>query len=394
MIFTSGPAPHVFGLPPGADFPAALVAGLLAHHQGQPPEAMARITLFLNTQRMRRRVRECLLAKGATFLPRLRLVTELKDDPLLSGTDPGVSALGRRLELAVLIDRLLAAEPDLAPRAALYELADSLAALMDEMRAEDVSPGRLAALDMEGHAAHWARIGRRPDRHQNRQSRNAQDAYRACTQPWLAHLDVDEFLLPDLPPGEILAGLPRHQAMLRAEPFEAMHDPTLPDDIYTARLFRGALRDPHAALRPAVLGPYAGVLPQAMLSHLAGKAFFRTGIKGLSPRLHGAFLNGERLPGPPFDPRLRLLHFHAQDRAAWQAALPFRLTRGAYQYHPELQSHLAAATPEQVAAFYATTQELTADSIAVLRKAGRLVEADLHLADKVAQLEKARDGHA
>ena len=243
-------------------------------------------------------------------------------------------------------------------------------------------------------AAHWARIGRRPDRHQNRQSRNAQDAYRACTLPWLAHLDVDEFLLADLPPGEILAGLPRHQAMLRAEPFEAMHDPTLPDDIYTARLFRGALRDPHAALRPAVLGPYAGVLPQAMLSHLAGKAFFRTGINGLSPRLHGAFLNGERLPGPPFDPRLRLLHFHAQDRAAWQAALPFRLTRGAYQYHPDLQSHLAAATPEQVTAFYATTQELTADSIAVLRKAGRLVEADLNLADKVAQLEKARHGHA
>lgn len=241
--------------------------------------------------------------------------------------------------------------------------------------------------------AHWARIGRRPDRHQNRQARNAQDAYRSCALPWLAHIDVDEFILgPD--PGPVLAALPPAQVMLRMEPFEAMHDPALPDDIFTARQFRGALREAHADLRRTILGDHAAVLPQAMLSHLAGKAFFRTGIKGLSPRLHGAFLQGERLPGPAFDPRLRLLHFHAQDRAAWAAALPFRLTRGAYQYHPELQAFLTGASPAEVDAFYQNTQTLTPAKTALLQGAGRLVSADLHLAAKAARLEGIADGDA
>ena len=50
-------APRVFGLPPGVDFPQALVDGLLARCQGQPPEALARVELIVNTERMRRRIR-------------------------------------------------------------------------------------------------------------------------------------------------------------------------------------------------------------------------------------------------------------------------------------------------------------------------------------------------
>ncbi|PTE16595.1 double-strand break repair protein AddB [Pseudogemmobacter blasticus] len=156
----AGPGPHVFGLPPGADFPARLAEGLLQRLGRQTPEALARVTIFLNTQRMRRRLRACLTASGATLLPRLRLVTELGGDPLLCGPEPAVSGLGRRLELVVLIDRMLRADPSLAPRGALFDLADSLAALMDEMRAEGVDPEAVAALDVEGHAAHWARSQR------------------------------------------------------------------------------------------------------------------------------------------------------------------------------------------------------------------------------------------
>jgi double-strand break repair protein AddB len=157
-MFTK-PGPRLFALPPGADFPARLATGLVDRLHDAPPEAMAGVTLFLNTQRMRRRVQHSLAVRGATFLPRMRLVTELGDDPLTGG-GPAVSALGRRLELVVLIDRLLAAEPGLAPRASLYELADSLAALMDEMRAEGVPPDRVVGLDVSAHAGHWARTQR------------------------------------------------------------------------------------------------------------------------------------------------------------------------------------------------------------------------------------------
>lgn len=155
----SKPSP-LYGLPSGVDFPAALAEGILERMRDQPPEAMARVTVYLNTQRMRRRLREILIKQSPGFLPRLRLVTDLGQDPLLGSAGPVTSGLGRRLELAVLIDRLLAAEPDLAPRAALYDLADSLAALMDEMRAENVAPEVLDGLDIEGHAAHWARTRR------------------------------------------------------------------------------------------------------------------------------------------------------------------------------------------------------------------------------------------
>ena len=159
MMFPA-PGPRLFGLPPGVDFPARLAAGLRARLAGQPPEAMARVTIYLNSQRMRRRLREALLAGGAGFLPRLKLVSEPGNDPLLTGQSEAASPLGRRLELAVLIDRLLTAEPDLAPRHALYDLADSLANLMDEMRAEEVDPAALDLLDIEGHAAHWSRTRR------------------------------------------------------------------------------------------------------------------------------------------------------------------------------------------------------------------------------------------
>lgn len=241
-------------------------------------------------------------------------------------------------------------------------------------------------------AEYWARHGTRPERHQNRQARNCLRCYRASDLDWLGHIDIDEFLLPSAPVSEILASAPPDQVMLRAEPFEAMHDAALEDDIFTARHFRGAFRQPnHHHLRPAILGPYAALLPLGLLSHSAGKAFFRTGIRGLQPRLHGAFLDGERLPGPDFDPRLRLLHFHAQNRAAWLAALPFRLTRGAYQYHPELQAHLATASPEELATFYEATQCLNPEKAALLAKEGRLVAAKLDLRAKRARVFGAKE---
>ncbi len=148
---------NLFGLPPGIDFPAQLVAGLRQRLAGQPPEAMARVTVFLNSQRMRRRVTELLVAEGAALLPRLRLVTDLSPEAARLGVPPSVPGLRRRLELTQLVLGLLEAQPDLAPRAAVFDLADSLATLMDEMQGEGVTPEQIAALDVSNHSAHWSR---------------------------------------------------------------------------------------------------------------------------------------------------------------------------------------------------------------------------------------------
>ena len=135
----------LFALPCGADFPAELVRGLRTRMAGSPPEAMARVQLFLNTERMRRRVQEIFVAEGASFLPKLRVLTDLSPEAARLGIPRPVRPLRRRLELTQLITRLLDAQPDLAPRAALFDLADSLANLVDEMQGEDVPPGRIAA---------------------------------------------------------------------------------------------------------------------------------------------------------------------------------------------------------------------------------------------------------
>jgi ATP-dependent helicase/nuclease subunit B len=148
---------EVFALPPGVDFPAELVAGLHERLAGQPPEAMARVRLYVNTQRMRRRIVELISATGAGFLPRIRLVSELEDEVAIPGLPAAIPPLRRRLELTRLVAGLLQAQPDLAPRAAVYDLADSLAGLMDEMQGEAVSPEVISALDVSGHSAHWAR---------------------------------------------------------------------------------------------------------------------------------------------------------------------------------------------------------------------------------------------
>jgi ATP-dependent helicase/nuclease subunit B len=146
----------LFALPPGVDFPAELVVGMLELLRGKPPEALARVTLIVNTQRMRRRVVECLQTRGALLLPRILLVTEVAALANLPLPQP-IPPLRRRLVLSVLLDRLLATGTTHFPRAALFDLADSLAALIEEMQGEGVAPDRIAALDVANHSAHWAR---------------------------------------------------------------------------------------------------------------------------------------------------------------------------------------------------------------------------------------------
>ena len=227
--------------------------------------------------------------------------------------------------------------------------------------------------------AYWEKMGGRPETHQQRQVRNARRSYRRSQCKWLAHIDVDEFIYPLRPLDPLLEDLSREQIMVRMRPYEAMHDPALPDDIYSARLFRAAFSAQERDLAQVVMGKSAAVLPSGMLSHSAGKAFFRTGIKDLAPRIHGAFRHGERLEGPEFQADLALLHFHAQDPEAWQRALPFRLEKGAYQFNPRLQAYLKKASPQEIERFYRATQMLTPAAIERLSASGHLISADLAL---------------
>jgi len=156
-MFERQETPRVFGLPPGADFPRMLVAGLLDRMQGQPPEALARVDLLVNTRRMARRLRQIFEDGPARLLPRIRLITDLDSLAPAVIIPRGVPALRRRLELIGLISALLDRSPDLASRASLYDLADSLAALIDEMQGEGVTSQDIADLDVTDQSGHWER---------------------------------------------------------------------------------------------------------------------------------------------------------------------------------------------------------------------------------------------
>lgn len=156
-MFDPSDKPRVFGLPPGADFPAILVEGLLSRLAHQTPEAMARVELIVNTRRMARRIRDLFDSGPALLLPAIRLVTDLGDHADLATVPPPVSPLRRRLEISQLVSRLLDSQPDLAPRASLYDLSDSLAKLLDEMHGEGVGPDAIRGLDVSDQSGHWAR---------------------------------------------------------------------------------------------------------------------------------------------------------------------------------------------------------------------------------------------
>lgn len=158
-MFDPADAPRVFALPPGADFPARVAAGLIDRMRGRPPEALARTEVFVNTRRMQRRLLDLLAGHEPRLLPRLRLVTDLGADPALD-LPPAASGLRRRLELARLVRRLIAQEPDLAPPGAAFALADSLADLIDEMAGEGVPLEALERLDLGDLSAHWQRSRR------------------------------------------------------------------------------------------------------------------------------------------------------------------------------------------------------------------------------------------
>ncbi|UZD90733.1 double-strand break repair protein AddB [Cognatishimia activa] len=156
-MFSPSEKPRVFGIAPGIDFPQALWRGLLDRMQDQPPEAMAQVQIIVNTQRMARRLRSIADAGPATLMPRIDLLTHVGKNLAHKEIPAAVNPLRRRFELIQLISRLLEQQPDLAPRASLYDLADSLAGLMDEMSGEGVSPDSIEALDVSDQSGHWER---------------------------------------------------------------------------------------------------------------------------------------------------------------------------------------------------------------------------------------------
>ncbi|MBI1417235.1 MAG: double-strand break repair protein AddB [Limimaricola sp.] len=149
--------PQVFALPPGVDFAARVVDGIVTRFGSDAPDALARVEVLVNTRRMQRRMTALFAAGPARLLPRIRVVVDVALDPVVADVPLPVPPLRRRLELAQLVARLIDHFPDIAPRAATFDLADGLANLMAEMGAEGVDPATIGRLDVTDLSGHWDR---------------------------------------------------------------------------------------------------------------------------------------------------------------------------------------------------------------------------------------------
>ena len=92
-MFDQTDSPRAFALPPGVDFPAGLVQGLLHRTKNAPPHELAQVQLFVNTARMQRRIRALFAQHGASFLPQLKLITDLGRDDIGASLPDAVNPL-------------------------------------------------------------------------------------------------------------------------------------------------------------------------------------------------------------------------------------------------------------------------------------------------------------
>lgn len=245
-------------------------------------------------------------------------------------------------------------------------------------------------------AAHWKKLtGKRPVKHQVRQSLNATHAYgRKQDVDWLTHIDVDEFLITDTPVDRVLGKLPDTTVCARMRPMEQLAgDGTA----FKAFLPPGPTRDTLVSKLYPTFGPY---LKGGFLSHVAGKLFVRTGLPDITLRIHNTFQNDIMNPGEAELPSIDLAHCHAKTWEDWIKAYDYRLEAGSYRAElppvnaagaGEMTMHMLFKTIEAdsgdagLRAFY---DEVAADSPEMrtrLDAHGALRLIDLDLAAKVAR---------
>lgn len=183
--------------------------------------------------------------------------------------------------------------------------------------------------------AHWRKLsGKRPAKHQVRQTANATHAYgRRAEVDWLIHMDVDEFLWPDAGLSDYLAdcladcltGLDHRVHCARVRPMELLSG----DGTAFKAFIPGG---PDRAAIVARLYPQFGQhVKGGFLSHLAGKLFVRTGLGDLTIKIHNVFQNAVMNPGEAELNIVSLCHCHAKSWEDWISAFRFRLEKGSYR---------------------------------------------------------------
>ncbi|MFU8880947.1 MAG: glycosyltransferase family 2 protein [Rhodobacterales bacterium] len=161
--------------------------------------------------------------------------------------------------------------------------------------------------------------------HQLRQAWVATQTYQRADLDWLAHIDVDEFVLSPRALRDDLASLPANMAALHLPPAELLGG--------TQDLFKLPPRDAGQgkAVLEEIYPNFGAHLRGGFISHLEGKLIARCGIPGLRFGVHALLENGQPASNRMALPGLYLGHAHAPDWDTFRRHLGFRLQHGSYR---------------------------------------------------------------
>lgn len=241
--------------------------------------------------------------------------------------------------------------------------------------------------------AYWAGKRDRTRRtHQLRQAFNATRAYRRTRLDWLAHIDVDEFLLLPRPMSSLMAETPADAPYMRLPPAEMLSQPDPWSGPVHFKLTRKQARQKKSVL-PRIYPEFGAYVPEGFLSYTGGKNIARTGLADIRLGIHAVLQKGERLPGCHIPSRAYVGHAHAPSWEVFARHLDFRLSHGSYRKKEhetmKLQDVLEMTQDTEGEAglrrFYAEMCEATPDLLARLAAHDMLVTTRLDLDEKVAR---------
>lgn len=161
--------------------------------------------------------------------------------------------------------------------------------------------------------------------HQLRQAWVATQTYHRCDLDFLAHIDVDEFILSPDRLSLALARVPGDIAALHLPPVELLAG--------TEHLFKRMPRDAgqDTAVLEDIYPNFGGHLKSGFISHREGKLIARCRIAGVRVGLHALLQNGQPASNRITLPDLHLGHAHAPDWQTFRDHMDFRMIQGSYR---------------------------------------------------------------
>lgn len=246
--------------------------------------------------------------------------------------------------------------------------------------------------------AFWAqKPAKARESHQLRQVSNASHAYQGSDLDWIAHIDVDEFILSDKPLATHLAGIPADMAFARLHPVELMASDDPARDPWSGpacfKRTRKAARQKKAALSE-IYPTFGAYVPEGFISYTGGKNIARTGFPRVRLGIHAMMHAGCKVSNGKVLETVHIGHAHAPDWETFQRHFEFRMTRGSYRKKTNgnmiLNDVLNVLLEEEGVAglrrFHDEMCRATPERLDLLRRHGMLVTARLDLDRKVAQV--------